>query len=29
METRLRAYIERIGWLLVITGVVAFLYFRK
>ena len=29
METRLRAYVERIGWLLVIAGVVAFLYFRK
>ena len=29
METRLRAYVERIGWLLVIAGIVAFLYFRK
>jgi membrane protein YqaA with SNARE-associated domain len=29
METRLRAYVERIGWLLVITGVVAYLYFRQ
>ena len=29
METRLRAYVERIGWLLVIIAVVAFLYFRK
>ena len=28
MESRLRAYVERIGWLLVITGVAAFLYFR-
>lgn len=29
METRLRGYVERIGWLLVFTGIVAFLYFRK
>ena len=29
METRLRAYVERIGWLLVIAGIAAFLYFRK
>jgi membrane protein YqaA with SNARE-associated domain len=29
METRLRAYVERIGWLLVVTAVLAFLYFRE
>ena len=29
MEARLRTYVEGIGWLLVIAGVVAFLYFRK
>lgn len=29
MESMLRTYIERIGWALVITGVLAYLYFRR
>jgi hypothetical protein len=28
MESILRTYIERIGWLLVVAGIAAYLYYR-
>ena len=28
MEARLRIYVERIGWLVVVAAVIAFFYFR-
>jgi hypothetical protein len=29
MEARLRTYVERIGWAVVVAAVIAFLYFRN